>query len=123
MLDDLRRTEPANASWADRQRAGNRSSPYYQLEKQQGAQPTMLAFEFDNGDLLALPYALLVKIEYRLSEGIRLEWGTDILVIEGQRLQPLFHALVEQRVKAVIEAPDEESDDPDAAVITRVRRG
>ncbi len=83
----------------------------------------MLAFEFENGDLVALPYALLVKVEYKLSEGVRLEWGTDFITIEGQRLQPLFHALVEHRVRMVIESPDEEPDDPDDVIISKVRRG
>lgn len=82
----------------------------------------MLFIEFENGDMLAMPYTSLMKIEYTLSSGIRLEWGGEIVTIVGHHLKPLFLALVEHKVKSIQEAPEEEPRDPDVLFIKEIRK-
>lgn len=122
MLHEKIDRSATESSWAKKQNLGQENSPYYAIEKQQGAKAIMLFIEFENGDLLAMPYTSLMKIEYTLSNGIRLEWGGEIITIEGHHLKPLFLALVEHKVKSIQEAPEEEPTDPDVLHIDQIER-
>ncbi|MCB0855297.1 MAG: hypothetical protein KDD63_23905 [Bacteroidetes bacterium] len=122
MLQNRIDNSETESSWVQKQRIGQENSPFYTTEKQQGAKSIMLFIEFENGDLLAMPYTSLMKIEYTLSSGIRLEWGGEIITIEGHHLKPLFLALVEHKVKSIQEAPEEEPRDPDELFIERIKR-
>ncbi|MEL7376673.1 MAG: hypothetical protein AAFN65_06925, partial [Bacteroidota bacterium] len=73
MLQNRIDSSANESSWAKRQNIGQENSPFYAIEKQQGAKSIMLFIEFENGDMLAMPYTSLMKIEYTLSSGIRLE--------------------------------------------------
>lgn len=121
MLDE-KINRSAESSWAKKQNLAIETSPYYSQEKQQGARAIMLYLEFANGDMLALPYTSLMKLEYRLSSGIQMEWGNELLEIKGHHLKPLFMALVEHRVKTITENPDMESNAPEALTISSIER-
>lgn len=64
----------------------------------------MLDLHLANGDRVALPYSLLMKIEFDPSEGITLRFSTDDVTIKGRRLEPLYKALMQQRVSGIGEA-------------------
>jgi len=122
MLHERIDKSATESSWAKKQSLSPEISPFYATEKQQGATAIMLFIEFENGDLLAMPYTSLMKIEYTLSSGIKLEWGGEKITIEGHHLKPLFLALVEHKVKSIQEAPEEESRDPDVLCIEKIER-
>lgn len=122
MLNERTNKSATESSWARKQNLGFETSPFYTQEKQQGAKSIMLYIEFENGDMLALPYTSLMKIEYTLSSGIKLEWGGEHLVISGHHLKPLFLALVEHRVKSICEDPGTDMRDPEMLTIKAIER-
>ena len=122
MLEERTTEETRKSSWARKQNLESKTSPFYTLEKQQGARSIMIVIEFANGDLLSLPYTSLMKVEYNLSEGIKLEWGGELLKITGYNLKALFTGITEHRVKTIYENPERQTEDPEELTISKTER-
>lgn len=66
--------------------------------------PPFLAFELANGNHAAFSVQYLISIRFDPSEGIRLYFTTNEVLVTGFRLWPLYVALIEHRVARVKEA-------------------
>lgn len=109
-------------SWLERQLPEEEvKSPFFTIEKQQGARAVNIDFQFENGDRLALPCSDLRKIEFNASKGICLLWTDETIWIIGRNLIELYQYLVRHRVNAIIEDGGEELAE-DALVITELVR-
>lgn len=61
----------------------------------------MLDLQLATGDRVALPYATLLKAAFNPSEGIKLTYSTDDVVISGRRLEPLYKAITQHRARII----------------------
>ncbi len=74
----------------------------YQLGKARDAwRETMLDVRLD-GEAFALPYAHLSLIKCEGERALTLSFSTHLVKIEGERLRPLYEALMDHNVRYVV---------------------
>lgn len=110
-------------TWLERQLPGEEeaASPFFTLEKQQGARAVNIDFQFENGDRLGLPCSDIRKIEFEASKGITLYWHDETMHIKGRNLAQLYHHLLLHRVNAIIEDAGEVQAEESLAITKLIR--
>ncbi len=82
----------------------------YQLGKARDAwRETMLDVRLD-GEAFALPYAHLSLIKYEGERALTLSFSTHLVKIEGERLRPIYEALLDHSVRYVVVAEPRQRD-------------
>ena len=82
----------------------NTTEKTYQLGKTRDAwRETMLDVRLD-GEAFALPYAHLSLIKCEGERALTLSFSTHLVKIEGERLRPLYEALIDHNVRFVVAA-------------------
>ena len=61
----------------------------------------MLDLQLATGDRVAFPYATLLKAVFNPSDGIKLTYSTEDVMIEGRRLEPIYKAISQHRARFV----------------------
>ncbi len=80
------------------------SEKTYQLGKARDAwRETMLDVRLD-GEAFALPYAHLSLIKCEGERALTLSFATHLVKIEGERLRPLYEAMIDHNVRYVVAA-------------------
>ena len=81
----------------------------------------MLSVQFEE-EAIALPYAHLNFIKSERDEAITLSFGSHLVKIQGQRLRPLYSALLEHtvRIVAALGVSSHEQTSSEETVITSI---
>ena len=82
----------------------------YQLGKARDAwRETMLDVRLD-GEAFALPYSHLSLIKCEGERALTLSFSTHLVKIEGERLRPIYEALIDHGVRYVVVAEPRQRD-------------
>lgn len=65
----------------------------------------MLDLVLGNGNRVALPYAMLMKVAFDPSRGITLQFASDNVTVTGFRLEAVYRGLVQHRVRELVASP------------------